>query len=393
MNAVKYIKGDRVIWMVILILSVISLLAVYSSSQSLAFRSQNNSTTYYLIKQMIILTLGLFVIILTHNIPYRYFSKLAQILLIISIPLLIITLLSGRDVNSARRWLDVPGTGFTIQPSDFARIALIMFVARILSQRQDRLKNYKEVFLPVILAVIAVCFLIVPANFSTAAILMITSLVLMFIGRVPVKYLLVFATGMALLFVIFLQIMKVLDVEGRRSTWGNRIESFLNDEDESVNNYQVNRAKVAIVNGGLVGKGPGNSVQKEKLPQANSDFIYAIIIEEYGLIGGLIVLALYLWLLFRTSLIVRKSNRTFAAFVSIGLCLMIVFHAMINMAVAVNLVPVTGQPLPFISSGGSSVLFTSIALGAILSVSWGIEIDNKNMQEEKIIAEQEENYE
>ena len=393
MNAVKYIKGDRVIWMVILILSVISLLAVYSSSQSLAFRSQNNSTTYYLIKQMIILTLGLFVIILTHNIPYRYFSKLAQILLIISIPLLIITLLSGRDVNSARRWLDVPGTGFTIQPSDFARIALIMFVARILSQRQDRLKNYKEVFLPVILAVIAVCFLIVPANFSTAAILMITSLVLMFIGRVPVKYLLVFATGMALLFVIFLQIMKVLDVEGRRSTWGNRIESFLNDEDESVNNYQVNRAKVAIVNGGLVGKGPGNSVQKEKLPQANSDFIYAIIIEEYGLIGGLIVLALYLWLLFRTSLIVRKSNRTFAAFVSIGLCLMIVFQAMINMAVAVNLVPVTGQPLPFISSGGSSVLFTSIALGVILSVSWGIEIDNKNMQEEKIIAEQEENYE
>jgi cell division protein FtsW len=210
----------------------------------------------------------------------------------------------------------------------------------------------------------------------------------MFIGRIPVRFLLLTLAGAILLFVIFLQVMKVLDVEGRRGTWGSRIENFMNRDDENVDNFQVNRAKVAIVNGGLFGRGPGNSIQKEKLPQANSDFIYAIIIEEYGLIGGIVVLVLYLWLLFRTSLIVRRSSRTFAALVSIGLCMIIVFQAMVNMAVAVNLVPVTGQPLPYISNGGSSVLFTSIALGVILSVSWGVEEDNrKRMEEENLEKE------
>jgi cell division protein FtsW len=282
----------------------------------------------------------------------------------------------------------VPGTGFTIQPSDFAKIALIMYVARILSQKQDLLSNYKEAYMPVILATAAICFLIVPANFSTAAILLTTSAILMFIGRIPVRFLLLTLAGAILLFVIFLQVMKVLDVEGRRGTWGSRIENFMNRDDENVDNFQVNRAKVAIVNGGLFGRGPGNSIQKEKLPQANSDFIYAIIIEEYGLIGGIVVLVLYLWLLFRTSLIVRRSSRTFAALVSIGLCMIIVFQAMVNMAVAVNLVPVTGQPLPYISNGGSSVLFTSIALGVILSVSWGVEEDNrKRMEEENLEKE------
>lgn len=391
MNAAKYIKGDKVIWMVIILLSVISLLAVYSSSQSLAIGGSGNSTVYYLIKQFIILLAGLFIIIATHLIPYRFFSRLSQIFLYIAIPLLIVTLLSGKDINSARRWLDVPGTGFTIQPSDFAKIALIMYVARILSQKQEILNDYKEAYLPVLLATSAICFLIVPANFSTAAILLVTSMMLMFIGRIPIRFLLLTMGGAVLLFVIFLQVMKVLDVEGRRGTWGSRIESYINRDDESVDNFQVNRAKVAIVSGGLLGRGPGNSIQKARLPQANSDFIYAIIIEEYGLIGGLVVLALYLWLLFRTSLIVRRSSRTFAALVSIGLCMIIVFQAMVNMAVAVNLVPVTGQPLPYISNGGSSVLFTSIALGVILSVSWGVDEDNRKlMEEEKKESENEE---
>jgi cell division protein FtsW len=177
--------------------------------------------------------------------------------------------------------------------------------------------------------------------------------------------------------------MKLMDVEGRRGTWSARIDSYIHPDDVNVNNYQINLAKVAIVNGGIIGKGPGNSIQKEKLPQANSDFIYAIIIEEYGLLGGLVILALYLWLLFRAGIIVRKSNRTFGAFVSIGLCLLIVFQAMVNMAVAVNLVPVTGQPLPMISSGGSSVFFTSVALGVILSVSWGIEEEAEKKTEKK----------
>ena len=235
---------------------------------------------------------------------------------------------------------------------------------------------------------LAVCLLIVPANFSTAAILLVSSMILMFVGRIPVKFLLLTLAGAALMFFLLMQGMKIMNMEGRAGTWHSRIENFRSNEDESVNNYQVNRAKVAIVNGGIFGRGPGNSIQKEKLPQANSDFIYAIIIEEYGLIGGIAVLALYLWLLFRAGLIVRRSSRTFAALVSIGLCLIIVFQAMVNMAVAVNLVPVTGQPLPFISSGGSSVLFTSIALGVVLSVSWGLEEDRLKMAEAET-----ENYE
>ncbi len=381
MNRTKYIKGDKVIWMVIILLSVISLLAVYSSSQSLAISRQGGSTVYFLVKQTIILLLGLFIIIVTHHIPYRYFSKLSQLFFFMAIPLLLVTLLTGRDVHAARRWLDVPGTGFTIQPSDFAKIALIMYMARMLSQKQDRLDKLRETYLPLLGAVLAICVLIVPANFSTAAILLVTSMILMFVGRIPVRFLFLTLAGAALVFFLFLQGLKYLHVEGRAGTWRNRIENFRNSEDESVNNFQVNRAKVAIVNGGIFGRGPGNSIQKEKLPQANSDFIYAIIIEEYGLIGGLVVIALYLWLLFRAGLIVRRSSRTFAALVAIGLCLIIVFQAMVNMAVAVNLVPVTGQPLPFISSGGSSILFTSVALGVVLSVSWGVEEDAKKLAE------------
>jgi cell division protein FtsW len=374
MSVAKYIKGDRVIWMVIILLSVISLLAVYSSSQSLALR-YNGSTLYYLSKQLIMLMLGIFIVILTHHIPYRFYSRLAQLFLYIAIPLLLITLLSGRDINSARRWLEVPGTGFTIQPSDFAKIALIMFIARVLAQKQDSLDNYREAYLPVIIAVGAICGLIVPANFSTAAILFITSMVLMFIGRIPMKFLLITFAGGVLAFFLFLQIMKWTNVEGRMGTWSARIENFRNRDSSDTDNYQINRAKVAIVNGGILGKGPGNSLQKEKLPQANSDFIYAIIIEEYGLVGGIFVLIMYLWLLFRAGIIVKKSNRAFGALVAVGLTLVIVFQAMVNMAVAVNLVPVTGQPLPYVSSGGSSVIFTSVALGVILSASWGVEAD------------------
>ncbi len=381
MNKIRYIKGDKVIWMVIILLSVISLLAVYSSSQSLAIHRQGGSTVYFLVKQMIILFMGLFIVMITHHIPYRYFSRLSQLFFFMAIPLLLVTLLTGRDVNAARRWLDVPGTGFTIQPSDFAKIALIMYVARILSHKQDKLNNLRETYLPLLGAILLVCILIFPANFSTAAILLVTSMILMFVGRIPVRFLLLTFAGAALMFFLFMQGMKLLNVKGRAGTWENRIENFRNSADESVNNFQVNRAKVAIVNGGIFGRGPGNSIQKEKLPQANSDFIYAIIIEEYGLIGGLVVLALYLWLLFRAGLIVRRSSRTFSALVAIGLCLIIVFQALVNMAVAVNLVPVTGQPLPYISSGGSSVLFTSIALGVVLSVSWGVEEDMKKREE------------
>ena len=382
MTASKYIKGDKVIWMVIILLAMVSLLAVYSSSQALAYRYRGDSTMYYLIKQLIILFFGLFVVYFVHHIPYRVFSRLSKLLLYIAVPLLLLTLLTGRDVNSAKRWLELPGTGFTIQPSDFAKIALIMFISKILSQKQDKLGELKEAFLPISIAMLIVFLLIVPTNFSTAALLVIVSMILMFVGRMPMKFLLSYAGIAIVIFVLFLQLMKVMEVKGRQGTWGARMESFLNSDDKNVNNYQVNRAKVAIVNGGFIGNGPGNSIQKQKLPQANSDFIFAIIIEEYGLLGGLFLLSLYIYLFFRTVIIVRKSSRTFAAFVSVGLSLIIIIQALVNMAVAVNLVPVTGQPLPMISSGGSSILFTSLALGIILSVSWGVEDDALKLNKE-----------
>jgi cell division protein FtsW len=386
------IRGDRVIWMVILILSVVSILAVYSSTGTLAYKVRGGNTGYYLIKQVILLMVGVFIIIFAHQIPYKYYSRLSQIFLFIAIPLLLLTLATGASINEARRWLTLPGTGFTIQPSDFAKLAVIMYVARILSLRQEKIGEFKGAFLVIIIPVILACLLILPANLSTAAILFVTCMSLMFVGRIPFKYLALTIIGGLLVLSIFIGISLALHKGGRIETWKNRIEAYVSGE-ETEDNFQVNRAKIAIVTGGLFGRGPGNSAQRKYLPHPYSDFIYAIIIEEYGLIGGLLVLVCYLWLFFRASLIVRQSKRTFGAFLAFGLSLGLVLQAMINMAVAVNLVPVTGQTLPLVSMGGSSILFTSTSLGMILSVSWGVETDQKSQaaktQTEEKIAEDE----
>jgi cell division protein FtsW len=370
------LKGDRVIWMVIMILSVMSILAVYSSTGTLAYRLRGGNTGYYLIKQFILLMIGIFIIIFTHQVPYKYYSGLAQLFLYIAIPLLLITLATGSSVNEARRWLTIPGTGFTVQPSDFARLAVIMYVARILSSAQGKIADLKGTFLPVILPVIIACLLILPANFSTAAILFTTCMALMFVGRIPFRYLALTLAGGIVILAVFIALSLAFNKEGRIQTWKNRIEAYISGV-ETEENYQVNRAKIAIVNGGLFGRGPGNSTQRNYLPHPYSDFIFAIIIEEYGLIGSILVLICYLWLFFRASLIVRRSKRTFGAFLAFGLSLGLVLQAMINMAVSVNLLPVTGQTLPLVSMGGSSILFTSTALGMILSVSWGVENDKK----------------
>ena len=376
MDFKRYIKGDKVIWMVILLLSVISLLAVYSSSGSLAFARRGGNTSYYLIKQFVLLMLGFFIIIVVHIIPYRYYSRLSQAFLYLAVPLLVITLFTGESINHARRWISVPGTGFTIQPSDFAKLALIMYLARMLSVKQKQISDYKGTFLPMLVSVALICALIMPANLSTAFIVFGTCIILMFIGRIPLKYISLFLIGGAIVFSSFLAISLALNKEGRIGTWKNRIEAYFSDE-ETIENYQVNRAKIAIVDGGLIGKGPGNSIQKNYLPHAYSDFIFAIIIEEYGVAGGFFVLILYLWLLFRAGAIVRKCSRSFAAFLAIGLTIGLVLQAMVNMAVAVNLFPVTGQTLPLVSMGGSSILFTSVTIGIILSVSWGVEEENR----------------
>jgi cell division protein FtsW len=372
----KHIRGDRVIWMVIILLSIISILAVYSSTGSLAYKVRGGNTGYYLIKQVIFLAIGVFIIISTSAVPYKYYSRMAQIFLIIAVPVLALTLVTGPSINEARRWLTLPGTGFTIQPSDFAKLAIIMYVARILSLRQDQITEFKGAFFPIIWPVILVCGLIMPANLSTAAILFVTAMALMFVGRIPFKFLALTIGGGVIVLTLFITISLYFNKGGRIATWKNRIENFASGA-ETEDNFQVNRAKIAVVNGGLIGRGPGNSTQRNYLPHPYSDFIYAIIIEEYGIIGGTFVLFLYIWLFFRAGLIVRRSNRTFAALLALGLSMGLVLQALINMAVAVNLVPVTGQTLPFVSMGGSSILFTSIALGMILSVSYGVEEERK----------------
>ena len=368
----KYFKGDRVIWGVVFTLSIFSLLAVYSSTGTLAYKYQEGNTAYYIVKHFVLLVAGLSIIYITHLIPYKYYSRLSQLFLYISIFLLDITLVMGTRLNQASRWLTLPGLGFTIQTSDFAKLALIMYIARVLSLRQNKIDDFNGVFVSLILPVLIICGLIMPANLSTALILFATSFLLMFVGRVKLKYLMgISGVGALIIALIIAGVIITGSNTGRIGTWQNRIENYVKGEEGD--NYQVEQSKIAIATGGITGKGPGNSTQRNFLPHPYSDFIYAIIIEEYGFFGGLFVLSLYLFLLYRAGVIVRKSRRSFAAFLAFGLTISLVFQAMINMGVAVNLFPVTGQTLPLVSMGGSSILFTGVAFGIILSVSRSVE--------------------
>jgi cell division protein FtsW len=365
----RYIKGDRIIWMVVVILLVISLLSVYSSTGSLAYQHRSGNTFFYLFRQLKFILLGVLIIFFVHLVPYRIFSRVSVFALYLAVPLLFLTLIIGKNINDATRWLQIPGTGLTIQPSDFAKIALVMYVAKILSVNQNNIKDFKGVFGKITMAILVTCALILPANFSTAAILFVTAFTLMFVGRIPIRYLLLMVFTGVFILSVFVGGSLLLNREGRIATWKARIENYMEGEGD---NYQADQAKVAIVQGGLFGKGPGNSTQRNLLPHPYSDFIYAIIIEEYGtLIGGVLVIALYLWLFFRTGMIIRRSKSTYGAFLAFGLSMGLVLQAFVNMAVAVGLVPVTGQTLPLVSMGGSSIFFTSMATGMILSVSWG----------------------
>lgn len=369
----RYIKGDRIIWVVVLILLVISLLSVYSSTGSLAYQHRSGNTFYYLFRQLKYILLGVAIIFFVHLVPYRVFSRVSIFALYLAIPLLILTIFVGTNLNEATRWLEIPGTGLTIQPSDFAKIALVMYLAKILSVNQNNISDFKGVFGKISIAIVGTCALILPANFSTAAIVFVTAFTLMFVGRIPLRYLALFVVTGIFALSLFIGGALLFNKEGRISTWKNRIEAYVDGDSD---NYQADQAKVAIVQGGLFGKGPGNSTQRNLLPHPYSDFIYAIIIEEYGsLVGGILVMALYLWLFFRAGLIIRRSKSTYGAFLAFGLSMGLVLQAFVNMAVAVGLVPVTGQTLPLVSMGGSSIFFTSMATGMILSVSWGTKED------------------
>jgi cell division protein FtsW len=381
------IKGDKVIWVVVILLSIISLLAVYSSSGMLAYRKQGGNTEYYLIKQFFLLLFGFGLMYVTHLIRYTYFSRISQIGLVLSIGLLIYTMINAQVINNSRRWDEIYGISY--QSSDIVKLFLIMSLARALSKKQEMVHNFKAGFLPVILPVILVCALILRDNFSTAAILFVTCLVLMFIGRVKLLFITsVIGLGLASVFLIFILAKTFPEVFPRGDTWVKRIETFFNNEKASPDAvYQVTQSKIAIASGGLLGKSPGKSTQKNFLPHAESDFIFAIIIEEYGIAGGGFIVLLYCILFFRVVRIAMKCQGSFGALLAIGIGFSLVFQALINMAVAVHLFPVTGQTLPLISMGGTSIWITSIALGIILSVSRHIEIETHEGTEVEILSE------
>lgn len=373
MNLFKYIKGDKVIWTVVFLLSLLSILVVYSSVIALAYRYKGGDTASYLIKHVFIISSGILLMYFIHKVKYSYFSRISQLALFLAAPLLLYTLLHGVSAGEASRWLVIPGTSLTFQTSDFAKLALITYVARMLSIKQNQIKDFKTAFVPIVIPVGIICALILPSNFSTAALLFMTCFVLMFIGRMNAKHLLLLiGSGLAVGILILILIFNFPNAIPRGATWKARIENFKNGDSDS--NFQAEQAKIAIATGGLIGKGPGNSMQRNFLPQASSDFIFAIVIEEWGLVTAVVIVFLYLILFFRGVRIANKSERTFGSLLAIGLTFSLVFQAMINMAVAVNLFPVTGQPLPLVSMGGTSIWFTSIAIGMILSVSRESEI-------------------
>lgn len=382
-------KGDKVIWVTVLLLAMLSLLVVYSSTGLLAYRYNKGNTEIYLFKQVAFIAIGIVIIYFAHRVNYTLYSRWSKILILVAIPLLLYTLFFGVRLNEGSRWIRLPIINLTFQTSDLAKLALFMYLGRLLSRKQGVIKDFKKGFLPVIIPVAIVCLLIAPANLSTALLVGSTSLLLMFIGRVSMKH--IGATvGLALVPVAILvmvslayydeaegkskELPAILEI-GRLPTWMKRVQNFVYDNRQSDRdeNYQVNQAKIAIAKGGLIGLGPGNSEQRNFLPHPYSDFIYAIIIEEYGMVGGVFVIFIYLIFLFRSIRIFKKCPYAFGAFLALGLSFTLVIQALINMAVNVNLFPVTGVTLPLVSMGGSSFLFTCLSIGIILSVARNVE--------------------
>jgi cell division protein FtsW len=367
----QHIKGDKTIWAIVAALAIFSFMPVYSASTNLVYVVGSGSTFGYLLKHMVLLIMGFAIIYGVHKIPYRYFSGGSVLMLPIVIVLLVFTLSQGTMIGGANasRWIRIPFVGIGFQTSTLAGLVLMVFVARYLAKNKEKEIKFKESLLQLWVPVSIVLVLILPANFSTTAILFVMILGLVFMGGYPLKYI-GFILGVGILaLAFFVLITKAFPdaMPNRVQTWQNRIESFSSTEGKEA--YQVEKAKIAIVTGGSLGVGPGKSVQKNFLPQSSSDFIYAIIVEEYGLLGAVLIVFVYFLLLFRVFVVLKKSTTIFGTLLVIGVGVPIVFQAIINMAVATNLFPVTGQTLPLISSGGTSIWMTCFALGMILSVS------------------------
>ncbi len=384
-NLFHYIQGDRAIWAIVGLLALFSFLPVYSASSNLAYMYSDGNTIQFLLKHFAHLLLGFAILYGVHKIPYNYFRGLSIIALPVIVILLLITLSQGTTIDGANasRWIHIPFVGVTFQTSALAAVVLMTYVARYLSRIKDKEVSFKETVLPLWVPVFIVLALILPANFSTTAILFSMVVILVFIGGYPLRYLgIVLGAGLIFLTLFILSAKAFPEVfPNRVDTWMSRIENFTDKEDTEAD-YQIEKAKIAIASGGIAGLGPGKSVQKNFLPQSSSDFIFAVIVEEFGLVGAVILLLLYLLLLFRLVIVVHKSTSFFGKLLVVGVGLPIIFQALINMAVAVELFPVTGQTLPLISSGGTSIWMTCLALGMILSVSAKREIEHKEEKEE-----------
>ena len=386
-NIFKHIKGDRTIWAIIAVLAIFSFLPVYSASTNLVYVVSNGTTTGYLVKHSVLLLLGFFIIYATHKIPYRYFSGLSVIMIPIVLLLLAYTLFQPRNQDAilAARWINVPFTSFKFQTSTLAGVILMIYVARYFARNKDKEINFKESIVPLWIPVVAVLGLILPANFSTAALLFVMVIMLAFFGNYPIKY--IVGIGLSGIFAIALFIIVVKAFpdsfkNSRVQTWINRVDDY--SDKDSKENYQSHIAQVAVYSGGILGKGSGKSIQKNFLPQSSSDFIFAIIVEEYGLIGAIFLIIMYLLLLFRIVIVATKTETIFGTLAVLGVGIPIIFQAFVNMAVAVGLFPVTGQPLPLISAGGTSIWMTCFAIGIILSVSAakGEDVLNTKINEE-----------
>lgn len=380
MEESKRITGDRVIWFMVILLAGFSLLAVYSATGSLAFMKQKGNTEFYLIKHGLIILFGLGLMYAVHLIPYHYFAKASILGMAISIPLLLYTITGDTSINEAKRWIKIPWINLTFQSSDLAKIALLTYLAWVLHKKQEIIKDFKKGFLPALWPAVVVCLLIFPSNFSTAAIIFAVAFVMYLMGRVPLKYLAQLVVAGLLFLSLAVAVGKNFpDVLPRAGVWADRIISFVTGSDKDIEarledpEYQQSeKAKIAIASGGLTGKMPGKSIQRNFLPSAYSDFIYAIIIEEYGfMIGGVLLVLIYLILLFRGIHISLTSKTVFGALLAFGITFSIVFQALINMAVAVGIAPVTGQTLPMLSMGGTSIWFTCISLGMLQSIARG----------------------
>lgn len=379
MRWLNVIKGDKIIWLLVVILSLFSSLVVYSSSIALAYRYKDGHSEYFLFKHLILTLIGLMIIYYIHkiNLKPQHFNLIGVIGMIVTIPLLIFTLISGVRSGEAARWIELPGLGITFQSSDVAKIVLIIFISRNLAYIKFQL--FKSVLAYIVLPTLLICSTILISNFSTSFILAITVLFLLLISKVEMKYILKLIGLTIVLGILFVSLIYFIpEILPRGKTWKSRIENYINEDSKT--NYQVEQAKIAIANGVWIGKGPGNSAQRSFLPQASSDFIYSILIEEYGTLIGIFVLFTFLIIFFRCIRIAQKANNIFYSYIVAGLSFSLILQAMVNMSVAVNLLPVTGQPLPFVSMGGTSLIFSSITIGIILNISKQIneQIKTKN---------------